>query len=156
MNWITRLLRPGAKTYIILAMFNEFRRPFDAFPGNPHKTLHSFALKRLSDWMVAWRFRESSPKHQIRSGNQQQLRVFQMESGKTIVPGERRETSRLQNRFFGPKSKRILHKNTYFSLCKAFQSVKSSTECLQNVLDHQQNFCFSWIFILFLKSRLKL
>ena len=28
-----------------------------------------YALKRLSDWMVVWRFRKSSPKHKIWSGN---------------------------------------------------------------------------------------
>ena len=27
-----------------------------------------YALKMLSDWMVVWRFRKSSPKHQIWSG----------------------------------------------------------------------------------------
>ena len=43
-------------------------------------TIHG--LKLLSDWMAAWRFRKSSPKHQIWSGNQQQLRSARTNFGK--------------------------------------------------------------------------
>ena len=51
---------------------------FEYFGGRGTKKIYVFvilsqnviiyALKMLSDWMVAWRFRKSSPKHQIWSG----------------------------------------------------------------------------------------
>ena len=62
-----------------------------------------YALKRLSDWMVAWRFRKSSPKHQIWSGKRSSCEFSEWNSEKSpmaLFPLRNRWSGSVRNRNF--------------------------------------------------------
>ena len=71
-KWNVAFSSSPAETFIFVVKYWRFRRrkyQHSQFFVILSQKLTISALKRLSDWMAAWRFRKSSPTHQIWSGN---------------------------------------------------------------------------------------
>ena len=76
----------GRKHLFLLSLFEHFggrETKKIQVPVILSQNVIIYALKRLSDWMVAWRFRKSSRKHQIWSGKRSSCEFSEWNSEKS-------------------------------------------------------------------------